>query len=353
MPDYLRCREDCPRRPNGIAVLGDIVYVVDRDRRNVLVARFTDDDHSADETWVVLDAFGKDALQMPYGIAARSVKGEQLHRVWITDSHQTDPNRHRILMYDIEFDQIGGTDVTFMDAFGDPRGSGMIRKAESLAVSPDGRRMLVADEHEEERNIKLYNPESGLFEVHYGSQYFAGVILVGFTGEPEGIATYQLTERNWFWVCADQTYDPLTNSFRVYDGTTLRHDATFRIEGVSVTDGICIWQEPVGIRFPEGVMVASDKDQSIAVVDLREIRSILTTGEPFTVRVDAKLFGSTEKTIVVPGVVSSYTGRRECMCCGNPAKALCKNCRTPYCGVKCQTEHWPVHKVHCVSSHGK
>jgi len=320
MPGFKSDRWDTVQRPNGIAVVGNIAYVVDRENVSVTVASFAPSSGGEGETWKILANFGWDRLIFPYGVAAVAMDKEQrFHRLFVTDSHPTESHA-RVLAFSVRFlhAAIGNEVVTrVLEAFGDSRGPGVIHKAESLAVSPDLRYMLIADEHKDHRDIKVYDWDNK----------FMQRTITGFHGEPEGIATFKLSKQNWFWVCADQTDDPVTNSFRVYDGQTLRHHKTFRIAGVSVTDGICISQAPVGRRFPEGVMVAADRDQSIAVVDLRNIRALLA-----------------DSTTVATTVVSDHV----CTRCGKPADMRCSRCRTPYCGRDCQSRDWPLHITKCL-----
>lgn len=39
--------------------------------------------------------------------------------------------------------------------------------------------------------------------------------------------------------------------------------------------------------------------------------------------------------------------RAMCRYCGNPSNKKCAVCRTPYCGVDCQTKDWSTHKMEC------
>ena len=45
--------------------------------------------------------------------------------------------------------------------------------------------------------------------------------------------------------------------------------------------------------------------------------------------------------------VSSASARAMCRYCGMPSNKKCAVCRTPYCGVDCQTKDWSTHKMDC------
>ena len=51
--------------------------------------------------------------------------------------------------------------------------------------------------------------------------------------------------------------------------------------------------------------------------------------------------------VVAPSVDSEQVAKT-CLCCGTlDAAKRCSRCEAPYCEIKCQRQHWKVHKLFC------
>ncbi len=137
-------------RPNGVAVHGDLLFVVERDNHRVQVLSLPDLE--------TVGTFGEAELRAPYGIWLNETEPGELE-VYVTDS----------FMYGARFDQVpplaelsqrvrryrvqtGGGDgqlrVAHAGTFGDTSAAAALHIVESIAGDPDNGRLLIADEDE-------------------------------------------------------------------------------------------------------------------------------------------------------------------------------------------------------------
>ncbi len=253
------------RRPNGVAVVDDLLLVTERDNRRVQVLRLPD--------FVTVSFVGVGVLRAPYGIAAfRSPRGIE---VYVTDSY-LDPEgrvppaaalgervRHFLLT-----EGHGTVDGRLVRSFGDTSGSGVLHVVESIAADPERHRLLVADEWEGARDIKVYDLDGR----------FTGVVVGrgAFTAEPEGLALVRLGEGG-FWIAADQ--DKTRTRFLVFDRVSLEPLGFFTGTTVANTDGIALLGGGLGGRASAG-LVAVNSDASVAAFPLTSIlQAIRWTGD--------------------------------------------------------------------------
>ena len=136
-----------------------------------------------------------------------------------------------------------------MGTVGAPDGPGRLRVVESILADPEHDRLLIADEDEEERTIKVYDLSGDFTGVQIGE----GV----FQAEPEGISLWACGAAGYL-LMADQSHE--FNRFHVFDRITFEHLGTFAGEAVSNTDGVAILQGPVG-SLGEGAFYAIHADQ--------------------------------------------------------------------------------------------
>jgi len=221
-------RGDAPgqfRRPNGVAVVGDLALVTERDNHRVQLLRLPELEP--------LGFFGAEVLRWPYGLAVLPGDGGHLE-VYITDNY-LDPGLvtppasqlgERVKHFRLTMGESGFT-ARYLRAFGDTSGPGVLTTVESIAV--DGRydRLLIADETRGVQNIKVYS-RAGTFT---GQIMGAGL----FQGEPEGIALIERGEGG-YWVATDQRR-PRT-VFHLFDRRDLRHLGSVVGETTANTDGI-------------------------------------------------------------------------------------------------------------------
>jgi 3-phytase len=258
-------------RPNGIAVAGDLVLVVERDNARVQVLRLP-----GLET---IGLVGEEELQRPYGIAvmpsSEPAEGGTTLDLFVTDNLRLseddlqasemlgDPRLgERVKRYRLSL--VGDTFTSeHIATFGDIDGDGALLTVESIAVDPVHDRLLIADEHGQRKWIAVYRTDGT----------FTGT-LVGeaiFTAEPEGIVLWRCGDRG-YWLTTDQHADRTV--FELFDRVTLDPVGSFVGATTANTDGIGLTQEGLP-SMPSGAFYAVHDDQSISGFDLRDIASAL------------------------------------------------------------------------------
>jgi len=244
-------------RPNGILVHEDLVYIVERNNRRVQVFTLPEFESVA--------IFGADVLLWPYGISGFERDGA-LH-LWVTDDFEVTGEggaiwENRVKHFVVTRDA-NGLDAQFVGTVGAAEGPGRLLVVESILADPAHDRLLIADEDEEERRIKVYDL-AGAFT---GTVIGEGV----FEAEPEGIALWACGDAGYL-LTADQSHD--FNQFHVFDRESLDHLGTFAGEAVSNTDGVTILQGPVG-SLGEGAFYAIHADQGAVGFAWSEVASAL------------------------------------------------------------------------------
>jgi len=255
-------------RPNGIWVMDDFVFVVERDNRRVQVLHLPE--------FTPIGSFGQDELQKPYGISV--IKGDtpQLYKVFVTDNYETaggdkpsiDELNQRVQVYEVELEGIteGTMDFEAVAAFGDTQGEGVLNIVESIYADTAYDRLMIADEEVSEAGhcIKVYDLEGR----------FTGKLLGKglFHKQAEGIALWPTGESSGYWVFTDQ--GKRQNCYHVFDRKSLQYLGSFAGETTLNTDGI--WLDPTpSERYPEGLFYAVHNDGNVAAFSLAEIRDAL------------------------------------------------------------------------------
>jgi len=259
-------------RPNGVAVFGDLLFVVERDNRRVQVLRMPE--------FAPVGSFGNDELRSPYGLWLTETAPDEL-QVYITDSFMDGPHfdvvpplaqlGERVRHYRVQLRADGGFDapafdvpafdVKYLDAFGDTSEAAALRMVESIAGDPVHARLLIADE--ERRHT------SNLREYGFDGRYTGRSLPEGtFDGEAEGVALWSCRNDRGYWVAVDQQA-PLT-SFHLFDRDDLSPRGSFKGTVTAQTDGIALHAAATA-RFPAGALFAVHDDRAVAAFDLRDI----------------------------------------------------------------------------------
>jgi 3-phytase len=213
-------------RPNGIAVIDDLVLVVDRDADRIQVLRLPE--------FEPLGSFGEDLLQFPYGVAVDRV-GEW-YEVFVTDSFDSPPDAppapesmaNRLRHYRFRPTE-AGLEVEFIRSFGEPTEDGALYRVESMAIDRPLGRLYVADELR--FNLKVYSLEGEFLGLTFGDgrHYY----------EPEGVVLLSCgpeEAREGYIIAADQTQP---TRFLVWDRRSLVPRGGFTGEPpIDITDGV-------------------------------------------------------------------------------------------------------------------
>lgn len=247
-------------RPNGIAVAGDLLLVVERDNHRVQALALP--------SFEPLGIVGADVLRSPYGIAVADASDGALD-VFVTDSWLGPDGGlppaaelgDRVKRFRLTVDEVG-VRGTLEDAFGDTGGDGVLGIVESIAVDQAAGTVLVADEGE--RVIKVYRSD-GTFT---GTVVGRGL----FQGDPEGIALYACGD-DGVWVAADQLEERTV--FHLFDRRSMRLLGSFRGAATANTDGLAVTAAAVA-AMPAGAVFAVHDDAGVTALAWDDVRAAVS-----------------------------------------------------------------------------
>lgn len=255
-------------RPNGLAVSGDLLFVVERDNHRVQVMTLPD--------FAPAGIFGAEQLRSPYGIWLNETGPGELD-AYVTDSFMYGKRfdvvpplpelsqRVRRFRLRVDADRIQAEPA---GSFGDTSQAGALHMVESLAGDPAHDRLLIADEATAPRRR-----HSNLREYTLAGRYTGRSLPEGsFDAEAEGVALWTCADGSGYWVAVDQL-TPLTR-FHLFDRKTLALRATWQGATTANTDGIALHLAPTR-AFPAGALFAVHQDKSVVAFDLREVARTL------------------------------------------------------------------------------
>lgn len=252
-------------RPNGIAVHGDLLFVVERDNHRVQVLRLPE--------FSPVSLIGADELRSPYGLWLNPTAPGELEML-VTDSFMADyrtetvppleeldqrVKRYRLRLAD------GGLAAELAGHFGDTTEAGALRMVESIAGDPAHDRLLIAEEDlRVGTTLRVYNMA--------GEYTRRSLPRERFKAQAEGVALWACADGSGYWITTDQNSD--LTVFHVFDRRELGYLGSFTGEVVALTDGI--WLQQAGTaRFPDGVLYAAHDDRAVGAFDWRDIARAL------------------------------------------------------------------------------
>ncbi len=254
-------------RPNGIAVSGDLVFVVERDNHRVQVLQLPD--------FRPLGVFAGSDLRKPYGLWVNPLQDG--YDVYVTDSYDDGEDaagndilpalerlNERVRRYRVTVDG-RGVQAELVRSIGDTTPKGALRVVESIWGDPGNDRLLVAEEDE------TYASE---FKVYTLAGEFTGNTFGNdvFKAQAEGVMLRTCGEGGW-WITTEQGKD--RSVFHLFDRRTLAHAGAFHGDMVANTDGIWNSQQ-ASSRFPQGALYAVHDDQGVVAFDWRDIAAALS-----------------------------------------------------------------------------
>lgn len=254
-------------RPNGLAVVGNLLFVVERDNHRVQVLRLP--------TFAPLGTFGSDSLRSPYGIWVHEPAPGRI-AVYVTDSFM-EGQRHDVLPPLAQLNQrvrqfaltveADGESIRSSDAgaFGDTSPAGALRMVESIAGDTVHDRLLIADEAtSDERGPR----DSTLREYTLAGRATGRATPPhSFAAEAEGIVLWRCGPHDGYWIAVDQLH-PRT-VFHVFDQRTLKLLGSFQGARTASTDGIAL--QPATRAFTHGALFAVHDDKAVSAFDLGEV----------------------------------------------------------------------------------
>jgi 3-phytase len=249
-------------RPNGIAVIDNYAVIVERDNHRIQVVSLPD--------FESLGVFGEAFLRKPYGLTLDFFEDE--YHIYVTDNYETpeeetlpaDSLGQRVHHFVFTIDN-RTVAAEHIKAFGDTSGEGVLYKVESLLLDRTLNRLLIADEHEEHRNVKVYDAEGD----------FSGQVIPHnyFFYEPEGIVLWECeADSSGYYLMVDQ--GKINNTFQVFDRKSLEYIGGFGGEITRNTDGIAITQKAFG-NFKEGAFYPVHDDGSLTAIAWEDIAKTL------------------------------------------------------------------------------
>ena len=267
-------RGDAPgqfNRPNGVAVFGDRLFVVERDNHRVQVLALP--------SFRPVGSFGADVLRSPYGLWLDETEPGELE-AYVTDSFMYGDHfdvlppfkelDQRVRRFRVQFDQAGRLRVHYAGAFGDTEPSTALRIVESIAGDPAASRLMIADES---RSDDQGHRGSTLREYGFDGQPTGRSMPQGsFAAEAEGVSLWSCPDGDGYWVAVDQLA-PLT-TFHLFERDTLKHVGSFQGKATAYTDGIAL-DATASARFPGGALYAVDNDVAVTAFDLRDVAATL------------------------------------------------------------------------------
>ena len=250
------------KRPNGIAVYGDHLFVVERDNHRVQVLSLPD--------FRPLGSFGDDVLRSPYGIWINETEPDEFV-AYITDSFMYGKKfdvvppyaelDQRVRRFRVQFDQAGRLRADYAGAFGDTHEDTALRMVESIAGDAANDRLLIADEDTRHDSTLREYSMSGTYTGRSLPQD-------SFGAEAEGVALWSCPDGGGYWVAVDQLA-PLT-IFHLFDRVTLAPAGSFEGNVTAHTDGVALHAAATP-RFPGGALYAVHDDKSVTAFDLRDV----------------------------------------------------------------------------------
>lgn len=254
------------QRPNGIAVIDNLMLVVERDNHRVQV--FTLPEFRS----IGKFGTGEDGLIYPYGIAVDRT-ANNTYELYVSDNYnpylQGYPAEGELedRIHHYRFTVSGNAlQSEQLNVFGEIYSPGALHKVESLWTDREHNRLLIADESYPQRNIKVYDLDGN----------FTGTIIPQkyFDSEPEGIALYKCSDGSGYWIITDQ-HESDENKYQVFDRETLEYIGGFRGEITRNTDGIWLTQNSFG-QFGNGAFYPVHDDGSITAISWGDIAETLS-----------------------------------------------------------------------------
>ena len=257
-------------RPNGVAIVDDRLYVVERDNHRVQVFALPGGEP--------LGHFGGDELVKPYGVWI-DARGERL-RAYVTDNYETAEGAtpppaelgRRVRVYDVA--RAGTFDARLVQSFGATSGDAILRVVESIAGDPLYGHLLIADEELRGGSFtQLYTIAGEPAQRKIGAD--------AYRHQAEGLALYACDDGDGVWIASDQ--HPLEQRMLAFDRKTLALRGAFKPVKTRTTDGIAIDQR-ASARFPAGALYVQHDNRAVAAFDWRDAAKALGVRDDCVVR---------------------------------------------------------------------
>jgi 3-phytase len=242
-------------RPNGIAVIDDWLFVVERDNHRVQVFSLPEGKP--------LGSFGADTLGKPYGLwIDRTSAGH--YRVYVSDDAMPAGTSEETAIKHValfEVSTTGGLSAAHLKDIGETSGAGRLRVVESVVGDPAHGNLLIADEY--------MIDGSRLLQYALDGRYLGKVIGQGnYLAQAEGLALYACKDGGGYWIGSDQSKE--IQRYVVFDRQSFAYLGAVRSAVARNTDGVWLDQK-ASARFPAGAFYVAHADEAVAAFDWRDI----------------------------------------------------------------------------------
>ncbi len=255
-------------RPNGIAVVDDLLFVVERDNHRVQVLNLPDFSHAL--------TFAAEDLVKPYGLWIN--KTGTGYEVYVTDAYMAGEDEQgedilppfaeldkRVKRYAVERSD-AGLSAKLVGSFGDTGEAGALRVVESIWGDPANNRLLIAEEDETYANeLKVYDLQG-----NYAGRTLGRDV---FHAQSEGIMLKACADGSGWWITTEQGKGRTV--FHLFDRNSLEHTGAVTGKAVANTDGIWL-HDAATQRFPQGALYAVHDDQGMVAFDWRDVSAALS-----------------------------------------------------------------------------
>ncbi len=249
-------------RPNGIAVIDDVVVIVERNNRRIQILSLPE--------FETLEFVGEDELRWPYGLTVFPGEEAGTYALYVTDNYEDEHGEapadsllgERVKHFVVSVEN-GSVQSELVRSFGPTSGDGVLRAVESIYADPATNRLLIAEETEPS-HIKVFTLDGQFTGRSIGAEHFPN--------EAEGLALYACPGEEGYWLSTDQ--GDTSNTFHVFDRETLEFIGSFTGEQIMNTDGIALTQQSFG-PFPSGAFYAVHDDQAVGAISWDAIAGAL------------------------------------------------------------------------------
>lgn len=246
------------QHPHRLAVVGDLLLVVERDAPRVQVLSLPD--------FAPLASFGDDddlGLIRPQGVWAQPMSGWGYH-VYVTDDYADVDGQpldaaalqRRVKQYALSESAVGWT-ARGIRTFGAREGEGRLLRVDAVVGDTALDRLLLADtEVRSGRRLKAY-----ALNGRYAGRTAGGGVFRSAVG---GLAALQCGDGSGYWIAADAGANG--DYLHVFDRQTLDYRVSFAPQAARQFAALAISAPLPG--FPQGALYAVQADGRVAAFDL-------------------------------------------------------------------------------------
>ncbi len=244
-------------RPNGIWIIDNLMLIVERDNNRVQVFTLPDYKH--------VGYIGQDKLLKPYGLSVH--KSDDEYTLFVTDDFESDEDKEpnvevldkRVKQFTFKYKN-NKLESKFIKNIGEKQGDGRLFVVESIYADPENNLLLISDESNLKKNIKVYDLEKGTFIKNIGTGLFKY--------QAEGIALYDCGNGTGYWFTTDQ--DKGDNTVHVFERKSLNYVTSFKTKVTQNTDGVWLTQESVG-NSTGGLFIMVHDDGGVSTFELDKL----------------------------------------------------------------------------------